>query len=104
MASDCGQVASIAIRVNPDVDAITHPYISTGLREHKFGIDIAKAEEVYCRAASLPGLSVDGVSCHIGSQLLEIDPLLDAADRALDLVLDSANEDLGFEISIWAAA
>jgi diaminopimelate decarboxylase len=86
IASDCGETASIAIRVNPDVDAITHPYISTGLREHKFGIDIAKAEEVYCRAASLPGLSVDGVSCHIGSQLLEIDPLLDAADRALDLV------------------
>ncbi len=95
MASDCGQVASIAIRVNPDVDAITHPYISTGLREHKFGIDIAKAEEVYCRAASLPGLSVDGVSCHIGSQLLEIDPLLDAADRALDLVLRLRKRGLG---------
>jgi diaminopimelate decarboxylase len=87
IATERGQTACIAIRVNPDVDAVTHPYISTGLREHKFGIDIARAEEVYRRAASLPGIAVEGVSCHIGSQLLEIDPLLDAADRALDLVI-----------------
>src|SRR5581483_9459430 len=60
--------ASIAIRVNPDVDALTHPYISTGLREHKFGIDISAAEAVYRRAAALPGVAVEGVSCHIGSQ------------------------------------
>jgi diaminopimelate decarboxylase len=94
IAASRGQTASVAIRVNPDVDAITHPYISTGLREHKFGIDIARAEQVYCCAASLPGLSVDGVSCHIGSQLLEIDPLLDAADRALDLVRRLRNRGL----------
>ena len=78
--------ASIALRVNPDVNAKTHPYISTGLREHKFGVDIAAAEEIYRRAASLPGISADGVSCHIGSQLLELDPLLEAADKTLALV------------------
>jgi diaminopimelate decarboxylase len=78
--------ASIALRVNPDVDAKTHPYISTGLREHKFGVDIAGAEEIYRRAANLPGVVAEGVSCHIGSQLLELDPLLEAADKTLDLV------------------
>lgn len=81
-----GRTASIAIRVNPDVDAITHPYISTGLREHKFGVDIAGAEEIYRRVAGLPGIAVEGVSCHIGSQLLDIDPLLEAADKTLELV------------------
>ncbi|MGA8030256.1 MAG: diaminopimelate decarboxylase [Bryobacteraceae bacterium] len=80
------RAASIAIRVNPDVDAITHPYISTGLREHKFGVDIAEAEAMYCRAAKLPGILTEGVSCHIGSQLLDIDPLLEAAAKAIALV------------------
>jgi diaminopimelate decarboxylase len=80
------RTASIAIRVNPDVDAITHPYISTGLREHKFGVDFAAAEELYSRAAALPCIAVEGVSCHIGSQLLEVDPLLEAADKVLSLV------------------
>jgi diaminopimelate decarboxylase len=78
--------ASIAIRVNPDVNAKTHPYISTGLREHKFGVDITAAEQIYQRAARLPGLTAEGVSCHIGSQLLELDPLLEAADKTLALV------------------
>ena len=78
--------ASIAVRVNPDVNAKTHPYISTGLREHKFGVDIAAAEEIYRRAAELPGIVAEGVSCHIGSQLLELDPLLEAADKTLALV------------------
>lgn len=78
--------ASIALRVNPDVSAKTHPYISTGLREHKFGVDIAAAEEIYVRAAALPGITANGVSCHIGSQLLELDPLLEAADKTLALV------------------
>src|SRR5579884_1453376 len=78
--------ASIAVRVNPDVNAATHPYISTGLRSHKFGIDIESAPEIYRRAAALPGLVVEGVSCHIGSQILDIAPLLEAADRVLDLV------------------
>ena len=78
--------ASIALRVNPDVDARTHPYISTGLREHKFGVDISLAEDIYRRAARLPGIAIEGVSCHIGSQLLELDPLLEAADKTLSLV------------------
>jgi len=81
-----GRTASIAIRVNPDVDAVTHPYISTGLREHKFGVDIGSAEALYRRAAELPGILVEGVSCHIGSQLLDINPLLEAADKTLELV------------------
>lgn len=80
------RTASIAIRVNPDVNAVTHPYISTGLREHKFGIDIAAAEDVYRRAAKLPGIAPEGVSCHIGSQLLDIGPLLEASEKVLELV------------------
>jgi len=86
LAVAAGRSASIAIRVNPDVNAITHPYITTGLRENKFGVDISEAEEIYRRAASLPGLRIEGVSCHIGSQLLSIDPLIQAADKALQLV------------------
>ena len=86
IASAKQKKASIAIRVNPDVNAQTHPYISTGLREHKFGVDINAAEEIYRRAAQLPGITAEGVSCHIGSQLLEIDPLLEAADKTLALV------------------
>lgn len=85
IATSLDRSASIAIRVNPHVDAITHPYISTGLREHKFGIDIDAAEDVYRRAAKLPGIKVEGVSCHIGSQLLDIGPLLEAADKVLEL-------------------
>ena len=85
-ATSLQRTASVAVRVNPDVDPATHPYISTGLREHKFGIDIAAAEAIYHRASSLPGIACDGVSCHIGSQIVELDPLLEAADRALALV------------------
>ena len=86
MAAAQGVTVAIALRVNPDVNAKTHPYISTGLREHKFGVDIAAAEDIYRRAACLPGITVEGVSCHIGSQLLEIEPLLEAADKTLALV------------------
>ncbi|MBV8895931.1 MAG: diaminopimelate decarboxylase [Acidobacteriaceae bacterium] len=86
IASDMGRTARIALRVNPDVDAVTHPYISTGLREHKFGVDIAQAEEIYLRAAQLPSIVPEGVSCHIGSQLLDIGPILEAADKLLALV------------------
>lgn len=81
-----GERARIALRVNPDVDAKTHPYISTGLKENKFGVDIAEAERLYKLAAALPGLNVDGVACHIGSQLLELSPFLDALDRVLGLI------------------
>ena len=80
------KTASVALRVNPDVDAVTHPYISTGLKEHKFGVDIEAAEAIYLRAAALPHIRLNGVSCHIGSQLLDIDPVLEAADKTLALV------------------
>lgn len=85
LASRLGQSASVAVRVNPDVDALTHPYISTGLREHKFGIDIREVEEVYERARALPNLSLDGVSCHIGSQLLDLSPLVEAVAKMVEL-------------------
>jgi diaminopimelate decarboxylase len=85
-AVSLGRIASIAIRINPDVNALTHPYISTGLREHKFGVDIEAAEAIYCRAMQLPGIAVEGVSCHIGSQLLDVSPLLEAADKITALV------------------
>jgi diaminopimelate decarboxylase len=84
-AAALNRTACVALRVNPDVDAITHPYISTGLREHKFGVDFAAAEALYARAAQLPGIAPGGVSCHIGSQMLEMDPLLESADRVLAL-------------------
>lgn len=77
--------ASVALRVNPDVDAITHPYISTGLRTHKFGVDFSTAETLYARAAKLPGLLPEGVSCHIGSQILDVDPLVESAEKVLAL-------------------
>lgn len=77
--------ASVALRVNPDVDAVTHPYISTGLREHKFGIDFATAEAVYARAAQLPGIRPEGVSCHIGSQILDVNPLIESAAKVVAL-------------------
>ena len=86
LAARLGRKARISLRVNPDVDAATHPKISTGLREHKFGIDIHEAEEIYQRARWHSHLELDGVSCHIGSQLLKPEPLLDALERVLTLV------------------
>lgn len=86
VAGELGVVAPVSLRVNPDVDAGTHPYISTGLKENKFGIDIAEAPAVYARAASMPNLKVMGVDCHIGSQLTTVAPFLDAMDRVLDLI------------------
>ena len=86
VAAELGKVAAISLRVNPDVDAGTHPYISTGLKENKFGIAIADAEAVYARAAELPNLKVVGVDCHIGSQLTSLPPFLDALDRLLALI------------------
>jgi diaminopimelate decarboxylase len=85
VAADLGVVAPVSIRVNPDVDAGTHPYISTGLRENKFGIDIHAADQVYERAAASPHLRVAGIDCHIGSQLTELSPFLDALARVLEL-------------------
>ncbi|MCP3748446.1 diaminopimelate decarboxylase [Pseudomonas sp. SBB6] len=86
VAAEMGVRAPVSLRVNPDVDAGTHPYISTGLKENKFGIAIADAEEVYIRAAQLPNLEVVGVDCHIGSQLTTLEPFLDALDRLLALI------------------
>jgi diaminopimelate decarboxylase len=86
VAGEFGQVAPVSFRVNPDVDAKTHPYISTGLKENKFGVPIADAPALYRLAASLPNLKITGIDCHIGSQLTDLSPLVDAADRVLALV------------------
>jgi diaminopimelate decarboxylase len=86
IAGELGKRAPVSLRVNPDVDAGTHPYISTGLKENKFGIDIAIAEEVYAHAAALPHLDVVGVDCHIGSQLTQVTPFVDALGRVLVLI------------------
>ncbi|CAM5517001.1 diaminopimelate decarboxylase [Stutzerimonas degradans] len=86
VAAELGVKAPVSLRVNPDVDAGTHPYISTGLKENKFGIAIADAEAVYARAAELANLQVVGVDCHIGSQLTSLPPFLDALDRLLGLI------------------
>ena len=83
LAGRLGMKAGFSIRVNPDVDAATHPYISTGLSQHKFGIAMADAAAVYERARRLPNLSAEGVSCHIGSQMLDPAPILEAVDRIL---------------------
>lgn len=92
VATELSKTANISLRVNPDVDAQTHPYISTGLKENKFGIDIERAPAVYRRAAELPGLSVQGLDCHIGSQLTQLAPFMDALDRLLVLVDELAGE------------
>ncbi|MFT7300753.1 MAG: diaminopimelate decarboxylase [Porticoccus sp.] len=86
VARACGKIADISLRVNPDVDANTHPYISTGLRDNKFGIDIHRAPEVYRRAKAMDHLNIIGVDCHIGSQLTETAPFIDALTRVLVLV------------------
>ena len=86
VAGEKSLVAPISIRVNPDVDAKTHPYISTGLKQNKFGIDIKSVDKVYDLAASLPNLAIKGVDCHIGSQITELSPFLDALDRLLALI------------------
>lgn len=96
VATKLGKQAPVSLRVNPDVDAGTHPYISTGLKDNKFGVAIEEAERIYQLATSLPGLNVIGVDCHIGSQLTEVAPFLDALDRVL-LLVDKLAE-LGVQI------
>lgn len=86
VALDMGAQAPVSIRVNPNVDAKTHPYISTGLKGNKFGVAHERTLATYQRAAALPGLRVVGIDCHIGSQITEVSPYLDAVDRVLDLV------------------
>ena len=85
-AGRLGKRAAVSLRVNPDVDAKTHPYIATGLKENKFGIDIQQAPAVYALAADLPHIQIVGVDCHIGSQLTQLAPMVDALERVLMLV------------------
>ena len=86
VAGRLGKTAPISLRVNPDVDAHTHPYISTGLKENKFGVSVEQAWEVYKLAATLPNIEIVGMDCHIGSQLTELQPFLDAVDRLIVLM------------------
>ena len=97
VAESMGQVAPVSVRVNPDVDANTHPYIATGLKESKFGVAIEQAGDVYDRASQMPGIRITGVDCHIGSQLTEIAPFLEALDRILELVGDLQDQGLTLE-------
>ncbi|OCG23202.1 diaminopimelate decarboxylase [Gilliamella sp. wkB108] len=96
IARKLGKIASISLRINPDVDAKTHPYISTGLRENKFGISYQLAIDVYRKAKTMANIKIVGIDCHIGSQLTELAPFLDATDRILALVdqLKSDNIDI----------
>ncbi|OOR98347.1 diaminopimelate decarboxylase [Haemophilus paracuniculus] len=86
VAGEMGKIAPISLRVNPDVDAKTHPYISTGLKENKFGVSVNQAREVYRLAQTLPNVKITGMDCHIGSQLTELQPFLDATERVLVLM------------------
>ena len=92
VAGEMGKVARISVRVNPDIDAGTHPYISTGLKENKFGVPIERALLLYRRAAQLPNIEIVGIDCHIGSQLTELEPFLEAMDRLLALIDRLASE------------
>ena len=86
VAARLGKIAPISFRINPDVDAKTHPYISTGLKANKFGIAMRDAEQAYQRAASLPHIQIIGVDCHIGSQLTDLSPLIAACERLIALI------------------
>ena len=97
VAESMGVQAPISLRVNPDVDAQTHPYISTGLKENKFGIDIEQAVAAYQHATTLKHLTIKGVDCHIGSQLTTLAPFLDALDRVLQLIDRLAEEGITIE-------
>ena len=92
IAGDMGKIAPISLRVNPDVDAHTHPYISTGLKENKFGVSVEQAREVYKLAATLSNIKIVGMDCHIGSQLTELQPFLDAVDRLI-VLMEQLNQD-----------
>ncbi|AUI66755.1 MULTISPECIES: diaminopimelate decarboxylase [Glaesserella] len=96
VAGQLGKIAPISLRVNPDVDAKTHPYISTGLKENKFGVSVKEAREVYRFAKTLPNVKITGMDCHIGSQLTELQPFLDATDRVI-VLMEQLKED-GIEL------
>ncbi len=97
VAARMDRKAPVSLRVNPDVDANTHPYISTGLRENKFGIDMIEALDVYREASKLSHISLKGIDCHIGSQLTELTPFLDALERVLALIDKLAAENITLE-------
>ena len=97
IAEKLGATARFSMRVNPDVDAATHPYISTGLRDHKFGVDIADAPGIYARARRFRHLKAAGVSCHIGSQILDYSPILEAAGKVLALIEGLQSEGFGID-------
>ena len=97
IAGDMGQQAPVSLRVNPDVDAKTHPYISTGLKENKFGIEFEQAAAVYQKAHGMTNIVVKGIDCHIGSQLTEVRPFLDALSRVLVLIDELATQDIHIE-------
>lgn len=97
VAARLGKIAPISLRINPDVDAKTHPYISTGLKENKFGIAMMDAERAYVHAASLSNLHIIGLDCHIGSQLLDLSPLVEACERMLLLVDKLASLDINVQ-------
>ena len=97
MAALMNRRAAISIRVNPDVDARSHPYISTGLRENKFGVAIDDARTLYARAATLPNIDIRGIGCHIGSQLTSLEPFVDALDRVLAMVDELAGDGITLE-------
>ena len=92
IAGEMSKIAPISLRVNPDVDAHTHPYISTGLKENKFGVSVDQAREVYKLANTLPNIKIVGMDCHIGSQLTELQPFLDAVDRLI-VLMEQLNQD-----------
>ena len=94
VAGEMGKIAPISLRVNPNVDAKTHPYISTGLKNNKFGVAFEEAIAVYQQAAAMPNIAVHGVDCHIGSQITEIAPFIDALDRILSLVEALEKQDI----------
>lgn len=97
IAGEMGQQAPISLRVNPDVDAKTHPYISTGLKENKFGIEFERASAVYQKARGMAHIVIKGIDCHIGSQLTEVRPFLDALDRVLLLIDELATQGIHIE-------
>jgi len=96
VAAEMGVSAPVSFRVNPNVDAKTHPYISTGLKENKFGVDIDDAIQLYKKASSLGNVDIKGIDCHIGSQLTEVSPFIDALDKVIDLIDKLENQ--GIEI------
>ncbi|RMD46383.1 MAG: diaminopimelate decarboxylase [Aquificota bacterium] len=97
IAGKNGRKARISIRVNPDVNPKTHPYISTGLRESKFGIDIEKAVDVYKKAVKLPNIEIIGVHCHIGSQIMDVSPYIEAVEKTAELVFKLKKEGINLQ-------